>query len=80
MTNPAAFDKAFLSLHKKTGAGRDTRTKSRALHVEEQVCRDAFMALPAVNHELINTPAGVTRCLYCRETWAALDQALRRTA
>lgn len=77
-SRPVPRGHAFAQINTKTSVGRNTREKPRALHVEDQECRPAFGTLPALNHALLNTEAGVTRCLHCRRTWAELDAELRR--
>lgn len=58
----------------KTGKGRQTRAPKAVREVETQPCP---ATLGSECHELSNTPAGVTRCIWCRETWGALDAELR---
>lgn len=55
-------------------------TKPRAIpDVEDQPC-EARSDLDGGNHVLVTETAGerlLTRCVWCRVTWAALDEALR---
>ena len=55
----------------QTGAGRTTTGAAKVPEVESLPCPSGGL------HRLANTRAGVTRCLGCRETWAALDAAVR---
>jgi hypothetical protein len=57
-----------------TSAGRTTTGRPKVAEVESQPCP---ATLGSECHELRNTPAGVTRCTFCRETWAAIDAAIR---
>ena len=68
--------KAAVSMAHKTSAGRDVGPKRKVREVEEVEC-DGVQVGP---HELTNDAGGVTRCRWCGETWAALDQLLRETA
>lgn len=58
----------------KTGAGRTTTAPPKVAEVETQPCP---ATLGSECHELRNTPAGVTRCVFCRRTWAAIDAEIR---
>jgi hypothetical protein len=60
-----------------SSAGRPKRGLAKARHVEDQPCP---ATLGAECHVLRNTAAGVTRCRWCGETWAALDAELRGVA
>lgn len=57
-----------------TSAGRTTTGKPRVREVEATPCS---ATLNAECHELRNTRAGVTRCVFCRRTWAAIDTEIR---
>lgn len=61
----------------KTGAGRNSRMAPAVQHVESLPCPEAG---EGGTHELWNDRDGVTRCVHCRATWAALDAEARRTA
>lgn len=55
----------------KTGEGRNTRGNRSIADVEDLPCPAGGL------HVLTNTPAGITVCDGCHDTWSRLDELAR---
>lgn len=70
VNRPLPRGQAFDQIRTKTGAGRNTRAKTPALHVEQAPC-------PRGGLHVLTNRGEVTLCAGCGAGWAELDAGLR---